>query len=126
MGISTWSKKVARSSIMKHGNASDVSPVPESTRYNQPRLTRLPRHRPLADLRRTRRRVGAEGEPQGGRGRGRGRAVVVEQEPAPAGERLPIVILPAAARARGEEIEREVREDMAEGLRELREQRLTI
>jgi hypothetical protein len=38
----------------------------------------------------------------------------------------PILILPAAARARGEEIEREVREDMAEGLRELREQRLTI
>jgi hypothetical protein len=36
------------------------------------------------------------------------------------------LILPAAARARGEEIEREVREDMAEGLRELREQRLTI
>jgi hypothetical protein len=56
-GISTWSKKVAHSSILKHGNVSDKDHLPEPTRYNQPRQQQNPRRMPLADLRRTRRRV---------------------------------------------------------------------
>jgi hypothetical protein len=56
-GISTWSKKVARSSILKHGNISDKANLPVATRHNKPRQQRNPRHKPIADLRRTRRRV---------------------------------------------------------------------
>jgi hypothetical protein len=47
--ISTWSKKVVRSSIMKHGNVSDKANLPEATCYNQPRQQHHHRHRPLAD-----------------------------------------------------------------------------
>jgi hypothetical protein len=32
-GISTWSKKVARSSILKHGNVSDKANIPVATRH---------------------------------------------------------------------------------------------
>jgi hypothetical protein len=48
--ISTWSKKVARSSILKHGNVSDIANLPAATRHNQPRQHHQPRHRPPADL----------------------------------------------------------------------------
>ena len=54
-GISTWSRKVARSQITKHGNDSDKANLPVATRHNQPRQQRNPRNRPLADLRKTRR-----------------------------------------------------------------------
>jgi hypothetical protein len=40
--ISTWSKKVARSSIMKHGNVSDKANLPEATHYNQPTQAATP------------------------------------------------------------------------------------
>jgi hypothetical protein len=123
--ISTWSKKVARSSILKDGNVSDIANLPAATRHNQPRQHHLPRHRPLADLRRTRRRneraTAGEQQPQGGRATARGSGV---EPPATnngdAG--LPDVRgnLTAAAIARGEEIEREISEEMAEELGENR------
>jgi hypothetical protein len=158
--VSTWSKKVARSSIMKHGSVADIAWLPAvASAYNKPRQARGPRRRPLADLRRTRRRLvraptvaetDREEEeddeqqepapaPIGG--------VVVEPAPAPiggvvvglpavarlaeaeeekeeppsptGGVGLPIVLLSEAARIRGEEVEREVREEMAEELHQL-------
>ena len=120
--ISTWSKKVARSSILKHGNASDKAHLPEATRHNQPRQRARPRQRPLVDRRRTCQRIarvieGAAEERQGGIARAR----QTEEEPrADDDAGLPEVNLTAAATARGEEIEREVREEMAEELLENR------
>jgi hypothetical protein len=105
-GISTWSKKVARSSILKHGNVSDKANIPVATCHNQPRQQRNPGKRLLADLQRTCQRV--------------------EREPAATNDSdrpewlLPAVNLTATAIARGEEIEREVSEEMAEELREHR------
>jgi hypothetical protein len=121
--ISTWSKKVARSSILKHGTVSDKANLPVATRHNQPRQQRQPRQRPLADLRRTRRRVervtAGEQEHPGGRARV---IQTVEVPPATNGDGLPDVRanLTAAATARGDEIEREVSEEMAEELTEHR------
>jgi hypothetical protein len=120
--ISTWSKKVARSSILKHGTVSDVANLPVATRHNQPRQLRQPRHRPLTDLRRTRRRnERAATEPQGGRGRARrtGGVAPPATNNGDAGG-LPDVNLTATAMARGEAIEREVGEEMEEELREHR------
>jgi hypothetical protein len=56
-GISTWSKKVARSSIKKHGNVSDIAFLPEPNRHNQPRQLRNPRRTRLANNPRTQRRA---------------------------------------------------------------------
>ena len=56
-GISTWSRKVCRSSIMKNGNDSDKSHLPAATHRNRPRQQRQPRKKPLAHVRRTRRRL---------------------------------------------------------------------
>jgi hypothetical protein len=107
-GISTWSKKVARSSILKHGNVSDKANIPVATHHNQPRQQCNPCKRPLADLRRIRRWV--EREPAAtndGDGDGPVRLLLA-------------VNLTATDIARGEEIEREVSEEMAEELREHR------
>jgi hypothetical protein len=138
-GISTWSRKVARSSIIKDGNAADKANLPEATRHNQPRQQRNPRSMPLADLRRTRRRVeraieadaelvdaivdgvdaivdGEPEEPAATNGGNDG-----QELPNVAGDGLlPLVNLTATAIARGEEIERGVNEAIAEELREHR------
>jgi hypothetical protein len=56
--ISTWSKKVARSSILKGGTVADRANLPvENSHRNRPREQKGPRSRPLADRRRVRRRV---------------------------------------------------------------------
>jgi hypothetical protein len=52
-GIVTWSKKVAHSSILKHGNVSDKAHLPAATCYNQPWQQRNPCHMPFVDLQRT-------------------------------------------------------------------------
>ena len=137
-GISTWSKKVARSSILKNGNVSDIANLPVATRYNQPRQQRNPRNRPLADLRRTRRRVerADEGPAATNDGDGLllndGLMMQIDEEAAATNDSddgllpddvpdgLPLVMLTATAVARGEEIARQVREEMAEELGEHR------
>jgi hypothetical protein len=150
-GISTWSKKVARSSILKNGNDSDKAHLPVANRYNRPRQQRNPRSRPLVDLRRTRRRVeraivGVE-EPAAAATTNDGNGLLVpedeveraidgNEEPAATNDAtndgdgplpdddgnglLPLVNLTATAMARGEQIEREVSEEMAEELSEER------
>jgi hypothetical protein len=119
-GIATWSRKVARSSILKHGNVSDKDHLPEPTRYNKPRQQHNPRRMPLADLRRTRRRV----EPvEGGEREGRiarTRRTRTVEAPAAADGELPNIQLTATAAARGEAIERQVREEMADEIAEYR------
>ena len=156
-GIPTWSKKVARSSIMKLGNDSDKANLPVATHRNQPRQQRNPHSRAIgADLRRTRRRVeiptAVEEQPaaaaadDGDRGHQqddsdeqdepRPMQRADDKEPAaaaaaatndndgalPAGNGLlPLVNLTATAAARGEEIAREVREEMGVELREQRQ-----
>jgi hypothetical protein len=152
-GISTCSKKVARSSILKNGNVSDKAHLPAATRHNQPRQQRNPRNRPLADLRRTCRQVEIaidDGEPAAtndgdgdttndGNGDTDEEPTATDdgdcdtdEEPAATndGDRLlpddgdglllPDVNLTATANARGEEIEREVSEEMTVELREHR------
>jgi hypothetical protein len=55
--ISTWSRKVARSSIMKHGTDQDKANLPTEESYrNRPRQQRG-RNKPTSDRRRVRRRV---------------------------------------------------------------------
>ena len=65
-GISTWLRKVCRSSIMKNGNDSDKSHLPAATHCNRPRQQRQPHKKPLAHLRRTRRRLLVERATDGG------------------------------------------------------------
>jgi hypothetical protein len=129
-GVSTWSKKVARSSILKHGNAADKANLPVATRHNRPR--RNPRNRPLADLRRTRRRAesATDGEEPVAANDGDGLVPDDGDRLAPddgdglvpddGDGLLPVVNLTATAIARGEEIEREVNEEMTEESREQR------
>jgi hypothetical protein len=134
--MSELHRKVARSSIIKDGNAADKANLPEATRHNQPRQQRNPRNMPLADLRRTRGRVeraidaeldaivdgvdaivdGEPEEPAATNGGNDG-----QELPNVAGDGLlPLVNLTATAIARGEEIERGVNEAIAEELREHR------
>jgi hypothetical protein len=121
-GISTWSKKVARSSILKHGSTSDKDHLPEASRYNQPRQQHNPRRSHFADLRRTRRRVlPRERERSTSPEEQQERRALRMEEPAVATEgELPTIILTAAAAARGEAIAREVREGMADEIAEHR------
>jgi hypothetical protein len=115
-GISTWSKKVARSSILKDGNALDISNLPEASCYNQPRQRHNPRQRGLVDLPRTRRRTirpTQQEEEQAARG--------TEEPAAAAAGKLPnITVTAAAVIAQGEAIERAVREGMADEIQEHR------
>ena len=58
-GISTWSKKVSRSTIEKQGNDNDKSKLePATAHMNRPRQQNG-RRRPLADRRRVRQRIRA-------------------------------------------------------------------
>jgi hypothetical protein len=54
--ISYWSKKVARSEILKHGTEQDKASLPEESYRNKPRKQHH-RSRPEADRRRVRRRL---------------------------------------------------------------------
>ncbi len=105
---------------MKHGNVSDKANLPEATCYNQPRQQRHHRQRPLADGRRTWQR-GARAIADGAQQQ-RATRVVRAADPPAGGDGLPDVCgnLTAAAIARGEAIEREVREEMSEEVSEHR------
>ncbi len=57
--LSTWCKKIARSSILKFGTPEDIAKLPEETHRNKPRRQPAKRNRPLCQNNRTTRRVQA-------------------------------------------------------------------
>ena len=128
--VGTWSKKVARSSIMKYGSDSDKANLPAGSSRNRERQQHGRRRASVGDRRRrTRRRVqppvqdpeaesmeASVDEPMG-----------PDQPPqnpetANPGAALPVIRLSAAAEARGQEIAQQVLQELEEERREADEE----
>ena len=126
--VGTWSKKVARSSIMKYGSDSDKANLPaESSHRNRERQQNGRRRASVGDQRRrVRRRMAPPAQDPEAEST---EAATVEEPNEPqqpetpnqsAG--LPVIRLSAAAIARGQEIAQQVEQELEEEKREADEE----
>jgi hypothetical protein len=119
--ISTWSKHVQRSSILKNGTPEDIAHLPPAGRYNSSRVARRRRITQPATNRRTRQRVSNNNNNNNANNAEAptAAAAATTEPPPPAPAELPDFTnaLTGRAQALGRVIEQQTRLEMADDLR---------